>query len=153
MNNFLSAVLLFLLMTGTLPASGCNPGVPSVEIESAEALLSPILVGGASVFMQIRNSGTGGDSLVGAQLDIPSAVVELHDMEDGKMVIRKDIPIPANSMVRLRPFGQHIMIFRLPGDTKAGDTLSLSLLFKKSGKKTVAVTLVTNYSSKRGSPR
>ncbi len=136
-----------------LQFSGCKTGDPSLEIGPAEALLSPIIIGSASIFMQISNSGPGEDSLTGARLDIPRAVAELHDMQDGKMVKSDGIAIPARATVQLRPFGQHIMIFRLPKEMKAGDTIMLSLSFRKSGVKTVSVTMVNTYSGGKSSAR
>jgi copper(I)-binding protein len=124
-----------------LSLCGCESGPPVVSIESPEAKISPMLVGVASVFMNIRNAGHGGDHLIDARVDIPGTITELHDLEDGKMIKVDSIAIPADSTVLLRPAGQHIMIFKIPGRIREGAEFRLVLTFKKSGKKTVPLVL------------
>ncbi len=142
-----AAGLVVLLLTAIGPVIGCRSGVPSIEIASPQALLSPYIIGSGSVFMRIVNSGNGADTLISARVDIPGTLTELHDTDDGKMVKTEDIPIPPGGAARLRPGGPHIMIFKLPKDVKTGSTLPLTLLFKKSGEKKVSVIIVDVYRS------
>ncbi len=142
--------LMFLFAASLPHLIGCKSGDPVLEVRTAEALLSPIIIGSASVFMEIANSGPGADSLISARLDIPSAVVELHDMQDGKMVKTDAILVRPRETARLRPFGQHIMVFRLPKDIKAGDRFTMVLTFKKSGVISVPVTVVPAYGAAAG---
>ncbi len=119
---------------------GCTERTPAIQMESPTVALSPAFVGVAAVFMKISNSG-GEDELVSARTDIPGTVVELHDIQGGKMVKVERISVAADSSVVLRPARQHLMIFKLPQDVAAGFRFTLVLTFKKSGEKTVPVEL------------
>ncbi len=120
---------------------GCKAGTPVLAFESVEANRSPVLVGVASVFMRIENSGGADDSLVSARIDVPGAIAELHDIRDGKMVKVESIEIPARNSVVLRPARQHIMILNLPKDVKDGFRFTVTLSFKKSGEKQLPIEL------------
>jgi len=122
----------------TLSMGACSRS-PQIEIKGQEAILSPVLLGVCSIFMKIENSGNGPDTLVDAKVDIPNTVTELHDVQDGKMMKREQIPIPAKSVLQLRPGRQHIMVFKLPKDIREDEEFILSLRFEKSGEKRVPV--------------
>jgi len=140
-----AAALILLLCADVAFVTGCRSGVPSVEIESPQALLSPSIIASGSVFLDIVNRGKGPDSLRSARVDIPGTLTELHDTQDGRMVRTKDIPIPSERTVRLRPGGPHIMVFRLPKDVKEGSVIPILLHFEKSGDKKVSVIIVDTY--------
>lgn len=129
-------LMLFILVT-----AGCQKGTPVIAIESPQAALSPMLIGVASIFMAINNSGDAGDALLSATADIPGAVTEMHDIIDGKMVKVDSIEIPAGAQVELRPGKHHIMVLRMPKDVKAGSEFNLRLKFKKTGEKTIPMRL------------
>ncbi len=131
-------VFLFLLV-GAL--AGCSQGTPVISIDSAEARLSPVFSGAASIFMKITNSGNGADLLVGCVLDIPNTTAEFHDMKDGKMVRVESIAIPSNAVTALRPASLHIMVFKMPKEIKEGHQFTVRLNFKKSGPKTVLIRI------------
>jgi copper(I)-binding protein len=141
----MTAALLSVLVLTFIPAgSGCRSGEPSLGIESSQALLSPMIIGSGSVFLNIVNSGNGPDKLTGARVDLPGTLTELHDMHDDKMVRTDYIPVPPGTL-RLRPAGPHIMIFRLPKDKREGSVIPLILFFEHSGQKKVSVTIVNNF--------
>jgi len=139
----IQAALVVSLLGGT----ACSPGVPRIMVEEPEAKLSPVMLGVASVFMKIVNSGNGDDRLLSARTDISGAMTELHDEQDGKMTIVSSMDVPANSTLVLRPAGKHIMIFRIPRTMKAGAELRIILTFKRSGERTVTIKL-TDYATK-----
>ncbi|MHB8844443.1 MAG: copper chaperone PCu(A)C [Nitrospirota bacterium] len=118
--------------------TGCTSQPPQVFLEGQHASLSPVFIGAASVFFKIRNDG-GKDSLVRATVDAPDTVIELHDMQDNRMVRVEKIAIPSRSIVDLRPGGQHIMIFNLPKTVQDGSELVLTLTFERSGVKQMPV--------------
>lgn len=115
---------------------------PRIEVKGQEAVLSPVLMGVCSIFMKIENSGNGEDTLVDAKVDIPNTVTELHNVQDGKMMKQEHIPIPAKSVVQLRPGRQHIMVFKLPKEVREDEEFILLLRFEKSGEKRVPVKFV-----------
>jgi copper(I)-binding protein len=128
-----AAMLVLLISMASLFNTACSTGSPRIGVEGAQAVFSPLIIGSASVFLLIENTGKGQDSLVEARVDFPGSVTELHAFEDGKMQTTSKIDIPASSVVRLKPTGEHIMVYRLPRDIKTGATGTLTLVFKKSG--------------------
>lgn len=145
-------LLLCILVSGLLAfaAGGCKERVPVIRIEAPEAAISPMLVGVASVFMRIVNTGGGDDVLLSARADVPQAITELHDIQDGKMVKVESISIPADSTTVLRPARFHIMIFNLPKNVQEGYSFDLLLKFKKSGEKRVSLQLASFAPGRKG---
>ena len=137
-------MLSVLGLTFILAGSGCRSGEPSLAIESSQLLLSPVILGSGSVFLNIVNSGHRPDRLTGARVDLPGTLTVLHDMQDDKMVRTDTIPVPPGTL-RLRPAGPHIMVFKLPKDMKEGSAISLTLFFEHSGQKKVSVPIVNNF--------
>lgn len=131
----LAAVVLAAIL---VIAAGCSSQTPRIEIEEPYADLSPVLLGAGSVFLTIRNTG-GGDALVGVMVGVPKAIIELHDVEDNRMVKVERFSIPSRDTVALRPGGPHIMIFNMPRTVKEGSEVVLTLKFEKSGEKKVPV--------------
>jgi copper(I)-binding protein len=120
-----------MLLACMLFGIGCAPGPPVITIEEQQAVLSPVIIGSGSVYMKIVNAGSGGDSLVKVQINIPDAIIELHDFQDGKMTTVDRIPIPAKTTVQLRPASYHIMIFMMPKQIKEGADIIVTLSFEK----------------------
>jgi copper(I)-binding protein len=90
----------------------------------------------AGGFLKIQNKGNTIDQLISASS--PSAGdVQLHEMamEGNVMKMRqvKDIAVPANGSVELKPGGYHLMFLDLKGPFVAGETIPVKLKFSKSG--------------------
>jgi hypothetical protein len=134
-------VIRILLLLISLLASGCSSGVPNIQVHGAEAAFSPVMRGMVSVFMEIRNTGNGSDTLTGAKTDFPDSIVELHDEKDGRMAKQKKFSVPAGKGLFMRPGGPHIMIFRMPLNMHEGDEFTLYLLFEKSGRMPITVRI------------
>jgi hypothetical protein len=100
-----------------------------------------MIIGSASVFMNISNSGDIEDVLTGARVDIPDTVAEIHDTKDGKMVKVEKVSIPSKDIVELKPGGLHIMMFHMPEDIKEGFEFKMHLLFERSGEREIKVKL------------
>jgi len=130
----ITVVLVALLAAG----AGCTSQPPQITIEGQYADLSPVFIGAGSVFLKARNTG-GRDALVGAAVAVPNAVIELHDVKDGRMVRVDKIVIPARETTDLRPGGHHIMIFNMPRTVQEGSELTLTLRFERSGEKQVPI--------------
>lgn len=124
---------VFALAMAFFFVAACDRGTPRIGVEGAQAVVSPLIVGSASIFLLIENTGDGADSLVEASVDFPGSVTELHAIEDGRMRKTAQIRIPPSSIVRLKPTAEHIMLYRLPRDIKSGARGTLTLVFKKSG--------------------
>jgi copper(I)-binding protein len=132
---------LSLVLVGALCAAGGCARTPHIEISGQRAALFPALVGVCSVFMTIGNSGDGADALVGATVELPGTVTEIHDVREGKMVRSERVVVPARGAVELRPGGLHIMVFKLPREVGAGAELKLRLRFEGSGEKITSVQI------------
>jgi copper(I)-binding protein len=132
-------ILLLSLLAGASSGMGLSPRSPQIVIEGQEARLSPVMRGVGSVFMKIRNSGNGDDSLLYVTMNVSGTIAELHDMKDGRMVKREKIPLPSGSVVELRPGGLHIMVYKLPKDIREDQEFTLRLVFEKSGERLVPV--------------
>jgi copper(I)-binding protein len=123
-----------------LLAIACS-GTPQIRIAEPRVMVSPSFTGVCAVFLRIENAGDGSDALVRAEVDVPGAIAELHDVQDGKMVRRDRIPVRARSVLELAPGGLHIMVFNLPKDVAGGKELQLRLVFERSGEKVTSVRI------------
>lgn len=121
-------------------AAACS-GTPRIRVEDAEARLSPMFSGVASIFMTIANAGDGDDVLLEAQVDAPGAIAQIHAVRDGRMVESGRLVVPANGSLALRPGGLHVMVFNLPRSLGPGDALALRLRFETSGETRTSVTI------------
>lgn len=132
------------LIAFMLLGAACSSGAPAITIEEQDAKLSPVIMGSASVFMKIVNSGSGDDTLVRAQTSIPDSIIELHDFVEGKMAKTDRIPIPSKSTVQLRPASFHLMIYKMPKEVKEGHEFIITLTFEKSGELRVPMQFTSN---------
>ena len=91
---------------------------------------------GTAAYLTIHNAGPGADRL--RSVSSPTArAVSIHStsMAGGVMRMRsvKDIPVPANKSITMRPGGVHLMLTGLREPLKAGEQLPLVLSFEKAG--------------------
>jgi periplasmic copper chaperone A len=135
----LGAGLAAALTVGTvLVGWGADSPAAGARLTVADPYIpAPATPGGmAAGYLTVRNSGAGGDELVGVRS--PGATsVTMHRSTDRTMEDVTSFPVPANGELRLARGGNHLMIM---GWTKApvvGDRLELELTFAKGG--TIAV--------------
>jgi copper(I)-binding protein len=85
--------------------------------------------------MKITSNG-GADQLISASAPV-SNDVQLHTMKmDGNvMQMRevKQIEVPANGAVELKPGGLHLMFMNIKAPLKAGEMVPVKLKFAKAG--------------------
>jgi len=139
--KILSLVICIILLDSVATGMSRPQQRPNISIVAQQAKLSPMIIGSASVFMNIVNSG-GSDVLTSVSLDVPGTIAEMHDTKDGKMIRVEKISIPANETVEFKPGGMHIMIFHLPEDTKEGLEFNIHLQFERSGERQIRVQLM-----------
>jgi len=106
---------------------------------------APAQVNGGG-FLTITNNGQA-DRLISATSPV-TPTVQLHtmSMDGGIMRMRKladGIPVPAQSVVELKPGGLHIMFIGLKAPLKPGQTITLTLRFEKAGLVKVAMPVRT----------
>jgi len=118
--------------------------VGSIKIENAYVRATAPGQPAAGAFMKIDNSGAA-DQLLSASS--PAAgEVQLHQMSMEGNVMKmgqvKDIAVPANGSVDLKPGGYHIMLMNIKAPLRAGETVPVKLKFAKAGE--VEVKLPVN---------
>lgn len=113
-----------------------NASVGSIKIEHAYTRATAPGQQAAGGFLQIENKGGAADQLISASSPI-AGEVQLHEMAmDGnvmKMRQVKDISVPANSEVELKPGGLHIMFMNIKAPLAVGETVPVKLKFAKAG--------------------
>ncbi|MBC8160686.1 MAG: copper chaperone PCu(A)C [Roseiflexaceae bacterium] len=89
-----------------------------------------------ALYMVIRNTGSRPDSLLGATSDA-AATVELHQTSStGGVVAMRPIPeisIPAGGAVAIESGAYHLMLLDRTRVVKAGDLVTVTLLFQQAG--------------------
>ncbi|MBK8794146.1 MAG: copper chaperone PCu(A)C [Holophaga sp.] len=90
----------------------------------------------SAAYMVIQNPGTEPDNLIDVRSDA-AEIVELHTSQTKNGVTMmsavESVPVPARGKAELKPGGLHIMFIKLKNDLAAGDKISLTLVFEKSG--------------------
>jgi copper(I)-binding protein len=90
----------------------------------------------SAAYFVIVNDGGEEDSLIGVSSDA-ARDVSLHQTrykdDIAEMVMIQEIVIPAGKTIELRPGSYHVMLVGVKQDLVAGDTIELTLRFKKSG--------------------
>jgi len=123
-----------LMLSSTVHAQAVKVDAVSISDAYTRATVSGQKVAGG--FLKIQNKGNAPDQLISASS--PSAGdVQLHEMamEGNVMKMRqvKDIVVPANGSVELKPGGYHLMFLDLKGPFVAGETVPVKLKFSKAG--------------------
>ena len=137
-------LLSIALMAFATSIQAQDAKVGAIKIENAYVRATAPGQPAAGAFMKIDNSGAA-DQLLSASS--PAAgEVQLHQMlMEGnvmKMGQVKDIAVPANGSVDLKPGGYHIMLMNIKAPLKAGETVPVKLKFAKAGE--VEVKLPVN---------
>ncbi|QWD40456.1 copper chaperone PCu(A)C [Polynucleobacter paneuropaeus] len=134
--------IALMAFTGCVQAQEAKVG--SIKIENAYTRATAPGQQVAGGFMKIENKGAA-DQLISASS--PAAgEVQLHQMSMEGNVMKmgqvKDIVVPANGSVDLKPGGYHIMLMNIKAPLKAGETVPVKLKFAKAGE--VEVKLPVN---------
>lgn len=93
--------------------------------------------GNSAMYFDIVNNTSSDDTLISASSDAAD-LVEVHETykkDNDRMGMRhvEIVPAPANSTTRFKPMGLHVMLIKLTGDLKTGDTVKAVLTFKNFG--------------------
>jgi copper(I)-binding protein len=98
----------------------------------------------SAAYFMIVNKGGAADTLMGVASNVASTA-EMHETQIvgdvAKMVPVARVDIPAHGQFEFKPEGYHVMLMGLSRELKAGDTISLTLQFAKSGAITLAVPI------------
>lgn len=135
MRLFIAAIALLL----PLAASAADIAVKSPWVR-ASLVQSEVTAG----YLEITNSGKTDDALVAASSPVAGRV-EIHTMkmDGGIMQMRKleKLDVPAGKTVALAPGGDHLMFFELKQTLKKGESVPVTLTFKKSGEQKISAVI------------
>ena len=136
-------LLATLVMAGM--ASYASAAGIQVEDGWARATVEGMKMGGA--FMKIKNDEKKQDFLVGGSSPVAARVeVHTHVNDNGVMRMREvkgGIPLPAGEVTELKPGSYHVMFMGLKQQLKEGDTVPVTLKFKKAKPVTVKLEVKT----------
>lgn len=94
----------------------------------------------SAAFMKLRNGSNTDHAVVSAE-SAAARIVELHShtMEDGMMRMRQvdRIDIPAQGETVLQPGGLHVMLMGVKSTLKAGDKVSVTLVFEDGSREEI----------------
>lgn len=130
------AAAALIILTGcsaeTAPPEATPAAADVIAVE--DAWVKAADAGMSAAFGTLVNNGTEDITVVSASSPA-SAEVELHETvadESGAMIMRPregGFTIPAGGTLALEPGGSHIMLMGLNGPIKAGEEVSLTLVF------------------------
>ncbi len=119
---------------------------PQISIQDAYARSSGMMAKAGGAFMVILNTGDTDDRLIAVKTDVAKRA-ELHTNikgEGGVMQMRKvegGFEVPAGGEHVLKRGGDHVMMMGLTRPFKQGESLTLTLVFEKSGELTIEVPI------------
>ena len=144
---------LALLLTLVLPVSVfANTAADDIDIINPNARATPPGTSNSAIFLVLNNKSNHAHHLTSVKTSIAkSTELHTHIKSDGmmKMVPVKQIQLPAQSEVRLKSGGGHIMLIGLNAGLKPGQTLELELTFEDGSQKSLTVPIRKIGSSKK----
>lgn len=133
-------------------ATSCGPA-PDTKAPSPDRTLSvvdayaaqPVADGSAVVYFTVRNGTGAADTLVAATTPI-AATATFHRQTSTGMMLHMEpagpLAVPAGGDLQLEPGGLHLMLERLARRPVAGDTIDLTLEFRRAGPVGVRVPVI-----------
>jgi copper(I)-binding protein len=117
-------------------------GVDALRVDDAYVRSSGSAAQAAAAFMTLRNTGAAADRLLAASTAV-AGTVELHTVvKEGDVMRMRAVPaidVPAGRAVTLQPGGLHVMLMNLRRPLAPGESIELSLVFEKAGRRTVTL--------------
>ncbi len=146
----LGPALMAITVGGLVGVASTQPAT-AIRLENAWARRAPMMdagghggmagaSGNGAVYVTVRNVTSEPDTLVATASDV-ATTVELHETraEGGVMRMRplETLDVPPGAAIEMKPGGYHLMLLGLTRDLKPGDTVALTLTFKKAGRLSV----------------
>jgi len=146
----LAGVLVVVLGTPTI----CHAESAAVTVPDAGLVISkawvravPEVSSVTAAYVSIQNTGKSSDVLVSVASPA-AAQVNVHRMTMNGAVMHmeklKELKIPAGKTVAMDPDGIHIMLEQLKAPLKVGDSIELTLHFRKAGEVKVKATVTAD---------
>ncbi|MFO8125908.1 copper chaperone PCu(A)C [Yoonia sp.] len=137
--NTLAAMALLTLSATSAFADSIITVTDAKAFETAPSAMA----GGG--FMQITNTGTTDDRLIGVEADFPRVEIHTTEFTDGvaRMMHVDGVDVPAGETVTLEPGALHVMFMGLRGDPlEEGETVPATLIFEQAGEVSIAFNVV-----------
>ncbi|HYE42385.1 MAG TPA: copper chaperone PCu(A)C [Caulobacteraceae bacterium] len=129
-----AALLSLALAAAPVPALAAEAG--SLHLMDARVRASLGVNPNTAGYLTIHNAGAAADALVGASCTC-AREVQLHLMttRGGIMKMEKAdaLTVAAGGQLALKPGGAHLMILGVKAPLKAGQSVEISLRFRKAG--------------------
>ncbi|MBC3812930.1 copper chaperone PCu(A)C [Undibacterium aquatile] len=130
MNMFIKSIIAAAIATVTLAAQA------EIVVKDAWVRATVPQQKATGAFMQIQS--TKNVRLIEVQ-SAAAGLAEVHEMKmDNNVMKMRAIPqldVPAGKNVELKPGGYHVMLMDLKAQAKAGDAVTLKLIFEDENKK------------------
>ncbi len=146
LKHLVSGILLILFGISCISKKNRSddpPAIPKEKIKIKNAWARPAQRGMMSgAYLTIVNGTDQVDTLIGVSTDAArSAEIHLSVEKNGISEMRPagNLPIEANSRLKLEPGGYHIMLMQLRHDLSAGD--SIAVLLHLSNKDSLSVRI------------
>lgn len=123
----------------------CVPEAQPTVVVEGGVIAAPVVEGPAALYLTIVNTGAIADTLVSVYASGVGSAAIHRQMPDSGALVRMEplpeLPIPADSAVRMAPGRLHVM---LEGDGRLspGDTVAIELDFRTAGTLLVSVPVV-----------
>lgn len=135
-----------LLLAALLLASCSKGGPPDIQISNAWASETVPGQTATAAYVTISNKGSGDDRLVSVKATAP-AMAMLHSSDSADRVakmrsMKSGVAIPAGATIEFKPGGNHVMVTGLPVALRAGQELTLTLQFEKTGARPLEVPII-----------
>ncbi len=130
--------LPLVLGLASVPLMAAEDAVASVSVTDPYVRAVPPGQKSSAAFMTLRND-SGTDHAVVSAESSAARIVELHThvKQGGMMRMRRieKIAVPAQGETVLKPGGLHVMLIDLNDQLKAGDNVSVTLVFQDGSRK------------------
>ncbi len=146
---FVAGLVLVLglagLVRGSIPQSSASgtaaaSGGPGIVVGNAY-VREPANGVNAAAYLTIYNTTNAADELLSV-VSGAGAQTTLHTDSNGSMAAMSGLSVPAKGSVTLSPGKGHIMIEKLYGPVKAGQTVNLQLTFATAGEVLVTAPVI-----------
>lgn len=139
--TYIKSLLVAAIVALATPALAHDYKVGALSIAHPYSFATPPGSATAAGYMEITNTGTEDDVLLGAASDFPKTMIHKTELVDGIMKMRHQmggVPVPAGETVIFKPGGFHVMFMGLDSHLIEGEKNTVTLTFENAG--TVDVT-------------
>ncbi len=141
----LAVATMFIAATAAMPIAASAQAPKAAEMQATPHLMNawvrlPAMAGRPAGGYFLAHGTSVADELTGV-VSPKAGRVEMHSManDNGVMKMRAEtsFPLAAGGELKFAPGGNHLMLFDLAADVKAGDRIPLTFSFRSGAKVTI----------------